>query len=81
MKSDTKEKIQYGSAVGMIASAIILAFVSFFLTLTIGGGVLTYVGEAFGGALAIFGVANYFKNDLAEFKAEIRRELHQQNEE
>lgn len=75
MKMDTKEKVQYGTAVVMIASAIILVFVSFFLTFAIGGGVLTYVGEAFGGGLAIFGVASYFKSDAEAFKAEIRNEL------
>ena len=75
MKSHTKEVIQYGTAVGMICSAIVLAFLSFILTLTIGAGVLTYVGEAFTGGLAIFGVASYLKNDLTEFKTEMRNEV------
>ncbi len=74
MKAHTKEVIQYGTAVVMIASAIVLAFVSFYLTYTIGAGVLTYVGEAFGSGLAIFGIASYFKHDLTEFKAELKRE-------
>jgi hypothetical protein len=74
MKAHTKEVIQYSTAVVMIASAIILAFVSFILTYTIGAGVLTYVGEAFGSGLAIFGIASYFKHDLTEFKQELKRE-------
>lgn len=75
---NAKEKVQYGSAVAMIASAIILVFVSFIMTLTVGGGVLTYVGEAFGGGLAIFGVASYFKADAEQFKTEVRREIEQE---
>lgn len=75
MKAHTKEMIQYMTAVVMITSAIVLAFVSFFLTLTIGAGVLTYVGEAFGSGLAIFGIATYFKQDLNEFKTELKREM------
>lgn len=75
MKPHTKEVVQYGTAVVMIASAIVLAFLSFILTLTVGAGVLTYVGEAFTGGLAIFGVATYLKNDLTEFKTELKEEL------
>ena len=75
MKAHTKDVIQYGTAVVMIISAIVLAFLSFILTLTIGPGVLTYVGEAFGSGLAIFGIASYLKNDISEFKAELRKEL------
>ena len=80
MKMDTKEKVQYGTAVAMIVSAIVLVFVSFFLTYAVGGGVLTYVGEAFGGGLAIFGVASYCKSDAEAFKAEIRNELRRERE-
>lgn len=75
MKAHTKDVIQYGTAVVMIISAIVLAFLSFILTLTIGPGVLTYVGEAFGSGLAIFGIASYLKNDISEFKAELRNDI------
>lgn len=75
MKMHTKEVIQYSTAVVMISSAIVLAFLSFILTLTVGAGVLTYVGEAFTGGLAIFGVATYLKNEVTEFKTEVRREV------
>lgn len=75
MKMHTKEVIQYSTAVTMIVSAIVLAFLSFILTLTVGAGVLTYVGEAFTGGLAIFGVATYLKNEVTEFKTEMREEV------
>lgn len=43
MKQNTKDWIQYSTAVAMIASAIILAFVAFILTANIASGVLIYI--------------------------------------
>ena len=56
MKQDTKDRIQYGSAVAMIASAIVLAFASFALLHLIHSTVLAFVGEAVGFAASIFGL-------------------------
>ncbi len=75
MKQNTKEWIQYGSAVALILSAITLAFVSFIVIQTIGAGVLTYIGEALASAMGIFGIGVYFANQLTHFKAEIREEI------
>lgn len=75
MKSNTKEMIQYGSAILMIVSAIVLVFFSFALTLAIGNGVLAYVGEAFGSALMIFGIVNYFRSQFNDFKADCNKVL------
>lgn len=81
MKQNTKEWVQYMSAVALIASAITLAFVSFFLTEDIGAGPLTYIGEALSAALGIFGVAVYFVNQASQFKTEIRQQLEQMRKE
>jgi len=43
MKQNTKDWIQYSTAIAMIASAIILAFLAFIITYTIASGVLIYV--------------------------------------
>lgn len=75
MKQNTKDWIQYISAVALIASAIILVFTSFLTIERVGEGVNTYVGIAISGGLAIFGVAAYFVNQLSSFKTEIRREM------
>ena len=61
MKQNTKDWIQYSSAIALIASAIGLAVGSFIVIMDIGAGTLTYIGEALGGALGIFGVATYAK--------------------
>lgn len=75
MKQNTKEWMQYLSAVVLILSAIALAFLSFLMTQDIGAGPLTYIGEALSAALGIFGVAAYFVGQMTQFKDEVRREL------
>ncbi len=80
MKQNTKDWIQYASAIALILSAIVLVFTSFLRIERIGEGVNTYVGIAVSGGLAIFGVAAYFVNQVASFKTEIREELRRQEE-
>ena len=86
MKQNTKDWIQYLSAIALILSAIVLVFTSFLTIERVGEGVNTYVDIAVSGGLAIFGVAAYFVNQVAQFKTEIRKELktikeEEQNEE
>lgn len=61
-----KDRAQYTTAMVLIASGILLAFVSFFLIHTITSGVLIYIAQAFTAGGAIFGVSVYFKNQLIE---------------
>lgn len=75
MQQNTKDWVQYGSAIALIISSIVIAFISFILTLDIGVGTLTYIGEALSGALAIFGISAYAVSAISKFKAEIRDEL------
>ena len=76
MQQNTKEWIQYGSAIGMIVSGIILAFLSFFLNgYDIADGVLWYIAQALIYAGGIFGVSIYFKTKLGEFESNAREEL------
>lgn len=75
MKQNTKDWIQYLSAVALILSAILMAFTSFLMINDITGGVNAYIGIAVSGGLAIFGVAAYMVNQVTQFKTEIRQEL------
>lgn len=75
MKQNTKDWIQYTSAIVLIASAVALAFISFFLTLDIGAGPLTYIGEALSAALGLFGISVYVVNRFGQLRSEIHREL------
>ncbi len=77
MQQNTKEWIQYGSAIGMILSGIILAFLSFFINENhdIADGVLWYIAQALIYAGGIFGVSIYFKTKFGEFESKTRQEL------
>lgn len=78
MNQNTKEVIQYGSAVAMIATGIILSVASFIWLRLIHSSVLAYMGEAVGFASAIYGLSIYqrdsnnkMKQDMEVFKQEI----------
>ena len=43
MKQNTKDWIQYSTAIAMVFSAIVIAFVAFILTTNIASGVLIYI--------------------------------------
>lgn len=62
-----KDKAQYITAMVLIASGIVIAFISFGITYTIASGVLIYIAQAFVCGGSIFGVSIYFKNQLGEF--------------
>ena len=56
----------------MIASAIILAFLSFFMTSTIASGILWYISEALVYAGSVFGISIYFRTKLGDFESRTR---------
>lgn len=62
-----KDRAQYVTAMVLIASGIVLAFISFGITYTIASGVLIYIAQAFICGGSIFGVSIYFKSQLGEF--------------
>lgn len=65
-----KDKAQYVTAMVLITSGILIAFLSFALIQTITSGVLIYIAQAFTAGGAIFGVSIYFKNQLTEVHGE-----------
>lgn len=76
MKANTKEWIQYGSAISMVLSGIVLAFLSFFFNnYDIKDGVLWYISQALIYAGGIFGVSIYFKTRLGEFEHRTKHEI------
>ena len=82
MKQNTKDWMQYGSALFLIVSSVVLAFVSFIITLTVGAGVIGWGALSLSAALAIFGVGMYFQNQFitleTRLKSQIREELDQE---
>ena len=71
-----KDWIQYGSAIAMIISGIVLAFLSFFRNDgDISEGVLWYVAQALTYAGGIFGVSIYFKTKLGDFESRAEEQI------
>ena len=68
MNLNTKEWIQYGSAIFMIISGSLLSFISFFTLGTVVGGVLLYLSEALVFAGAVYGVNLYYKTKFGQFE-------------
>lgn len=75
MKQNTKDWIQYSSAVAMVTSAIVIAFVALILTSTIASGVLIYIAQALVYAAGIFGVSLYFNTKLGEFETSAKKQI------
>lgn len=76
-----KDRISYITAFGLIASGIILAFLSFFLNqYNIATGVLIYIAQCFviGGGLV--GANVYFKSKWVEFNTSAKNEIHRELE-
>ena len=64
MESNTKDWIQYGSAIAMLTSGVILVFLSFFLLNFIANSILMYVAQTLTFAGAIFGLNLVYKTKL-----------------
>lgn len=76
MTPNVRESLQYGTAIGMVVSGVILAFLSFFLNgYNISDGVLWYISQALVYSGAIFGVNIYFKTKLGNFESKVKDEL------
>ena len=71
----TKDWFQYGSAILMIVSGVILTFISYFDNGDVTDGVLWYMAQALTYAGAIFGVSVYFKTKLGDFESRTKREI------
>ena len=76
MKTNTKDWIQYGTAIAMVASGIILSFVCFFLNhYSIDDSVLWYVAQALVYAGSVFGVSVYIHTKFGEVKNEVKKDI------
>lgn len=70
-----KDGLNYGMAGFLIVMAVILAFVSFIITLTVGAGVIAWGGLSMGTALTLIGGGMYFHNQLVTFETNTNRKM------
>ncbi len=66
MTHDTKDRLQYASALTMIAVSIGLAIASFVMLHLVHSTVLTFVGEAVGFASGVFGLSAFARSKSQE---------------
>jgi cytochrome b subunit of formate dehydrogenase len=76
MKNNTKEWIQYSSAVMMLVSGIVLAFLCFFLNhYDITDGVLLYVAQCISLFCIVVGAGMYVYRNVTDAKEELKTDV------
>ena len=70
-----RDKFQLINGTVLIAAAIILYYISFIITLTVGVGVISAGATLLGTGLALFGIGSYFKNQLVNFETNLEKEV------
>ena len=75
-----RDKWQIINGTVLIFSAIILYFVCFLLTLTIGMGVISAGGTMLATGLAFFGITSYIKNQMTNFETKINERMNKVEE-
>lgn len=70
-----REKWQIINGTVLIFAAIILYFVAFALTLTIGMGVVSACSSMLATGLAFFGITGYIKNQMINFEAQVNKRM------
>lgn len=70
-----KDGLNYGMAGFLIVTAVVLAFVSFIITLTVGAGVIAWGGLSLGTALTLIGGGMYFHNQMVTFETNANRKM------
>lgn len=75
MKTNTKENIQYTTAILFLLSGIIMAFFSYFDLQDVAGGVLTYVGEGTAFTAGVFSINLYVKSKVSEAETRINQKI------
>ena len=75
LSQKTKDKLHYGTAGFLIVQAVVLAFISFFITLTVGTGVIAWGGLCMGTALTLIGGGMYFHSQMVTFETKANMKM------
>lgn len=82
MKQNIKDWIQYGSAIAMLITSMVLAIWSFSEINEVHSTVLTYSGIAVSFCSAVYGLALYAKNEIhRELRKMRERDIEEMEEE
>lgn len=72
-----KEKWQIINGTVLIASAIILYFLAFLMTMTVGLEIVSAGATLLATGLAFFGITSYIKNQMIDFEAKMQKRIKQ----
>lgn len=72
-----KEKWQIINGTVLIASAIILYFLAFLMTMTVGLEIVSAGATLLATGLAFFGITSYIKNQMIDFEARMQKRIKQ----
>lgn len=70
-----KEKWQIINGTVLVFSAVILYFVAFIVTLTIGFEVISAGATLLATGLAFFGITSYIKNQMVDFEVKVNKKM------
>ena len=70
-----REKMQIVNGTVLVAAAIILYFLAFILTLSIGFEVVSAGATLLATGLAFFGITSYIKNQMVHFEAKVEKRM------
>jgi Na+/melibiose symporter-like transporter len=75
MEKGTKEWLQYGSAIGLLLSGVVLTYIDYFASHNIHDNVLWYVAQCLVYAGSVFGVAMVMSTKFGEIKSYVKNEI------
>lgn len=70
-----KERMQIVNGTALTFAAIILYFIAFAITLTVGFEVISAGATLLASALAFFGLNSFVKNQMIDFEARVNRKI------
>ena len=70
-----KEKMQIVNGTALVFAAIVLYFVAFIVTLTIGFEVISAGATLLASGLAFFGLNSFVKNQMIDFETRVNKRL------
>ena len=76
-----REKMQIINGTALIFAAIVLYFVAFILTMTIGMEVVSAGATLLATGLAFFGITGYIKNQMIDFETKVNKRLREYEDE
>lgn len=74
-ETEIKEKFQLINGTVLIASAIVLYFLAFILTMTIGFEIISAGATLLATGLSLFGITSFVKNQMLEFETKMTKRI------